>query len=170
MVHGSSFGGAEAACRFLEPELQIESRADVGLSAVGARQLCGSAGIGQLGDGGKKKEKRKRKGAGDNGGPMGLMMTGDGQWCVELLLWPVTEADRRVALRAAADFRRRWEARWKAWEAREKAARARRLAEQDQGSKVRLAQAGPCAACARQGGASAASAGSGNGVIGTSLR
>ena len=27
VVHGGSFGGAEAACRFLEPELQIESRA-----------------------------------------------------------------------------------------------------------------------------------------------
>ena len=48
--------------------------------------------------------------------------------------------------------RRRWEAIWRAREAKEQAARARRLAAQDQGSRARPARAGPCAACARQGG------------------
>ena len=62
------------------------------------------------------------------------------------------EEERRLAPVYAAVSRRRWEARWKAREAREKAARARRLAARDQGSKARPAQAGPCAACARQGG------------------
>ena len=47
---------------------------------------------------------------------------------------------------------RRWEARWRAREAKERAARVQRLAAQDQGSRARPAQTGPCAACARQGG------------------
>ena len=61
------------------------------------------------------------------------------------------EAERKRAPKAAVDSRRRWEARWKARDAREKAAWARRLAEQDQGSGARPAQAGPYATCARQG-------------------
>ena len=48
--------------------------------------------------------------------------------------------------------RQRWEARWAAREVREKAASARKRAAQDQGNKTGLTQAGPCAACARQGG------------------
>ena len=66
LVHGGSFGGAEAACSFLEPELQIESRADMGQSAVRARRLCGSAGSDQLKNDGRKakvKEASKRVGS-----------------------------------------------------------------------------------------------------------
>ena len=61
-------------------------------------------------------------------------------------------AQQRLAPKAAVDSRRRWEARWEAREARGKAARARKLAAQDQGSKTGPTQAGPCAACDRQGG------------------
>ena len=37
VVHSGSFGGAEAACRFLESEPQIESQAGGSRSVVGAR-------------------------------------------------------------------------------------------------------------------------------------
>jgi hypothetical protein len=51
-----------------------------------------------------------------------------------------------------AASRQRWEARWAAREAREKAASARKRAARDQGNKTGPIRAGPCAACARQGG------------------
>ena len=56
------------------------------------------------------------------------------------------------APRLAAERKRRWEVQWMVQEVRGKAAHAQGLAEEDQGSKVRPAQAGLCAACARQGG------------------
>ena len=60
------------------------------------------------------------------------------------------EEERKWGTKEATN--RRWEARWRAREAKERAARAQRLAAQDQGGRARPAQAGPCAACARQGG------------------
>ena len=53
-VHGGSLGGAEVASCFPEPELQIESRADVNRLAVRARQVRSPMGNDQLGDGGNK--------------------------------------------------------------------------------------------------------------------
>ena len=55
-----SLGGAEATSCFPEPELQIESWADVSRSAVGARQLCSPAGTDQLGAGDKKAKAKKK--------------------------------------------------------------------------------------------------------------
>ena len=147
--HGGSLGEITAAGCFPGPELRVGSRAGGGRSAAGARQLCGSAGTGQLRDDGK----------------YGCMYAGGGMWS----RWPgmPVSADcpqrraiqnefnkqwldrQRLAPKAAVDSRRRWEARWEAREAREKAARARKRAAQNQGNKTGPTQAGPCAACAR---------------------
>ena len=68
VVHGGNLGGAEAVCSFLEPELQIESRAGGSQSVVGTRQLCGSAGTDQLRNDGRKAKMRKAsKRAGSRG-------------------------------------------------------------------------------------------------------
>ena len=156
VVHGGSFGGAEAACRFLEPELQIESWAGGSRSAVGAQQLCSPAGTGKKKNGGRTARAKKmmeRVGDGGAGVAERAQEKSDRPWAnVKAEFDEMEEYSWRVASIKDANSRRRWEARWKAREAREKAARARRLAAQDQGSKARPAQAGPCAACARQGG------------------
>ena len=157
VVRSGSIGGAGVACSFLEPELQIEPQAGVSQSAVGAQQLCGSARIDRLRNGGRKVKARERsEKVGD--GSAGVAETAQAKHDrlraqVEAALDRMKEAEQRVAPRLAAERNRRLEARWKGQEARGKAARARRRAEQDQGSKARPAQAGPgpCAACARQG-------------------
>ena len=150
--HGGSLDEITAAGCFPGPELRVGSRAGGGRSTTGARQLYGSAGTDQL-----------------------RVFDGDEYKCMfvgGVIWWPgmPVSADcprsraiqnefnkewlgrQRLAPKAAVASRRRWEARWAAREAREKAASARKRAAQDQGNKTGPTQAGPCAACARQGG------------------
>ena len=155
-VQGSGSGGADAACRFLGSELRVESRAGGGRPAVGAQRLCSPAGAGEKEDGGTTARAQSMAGrAGDEGA--GAAETAQAK-CARLRAeaQALFETDRRWEEERKwgreEATNRRWEARWRAREAKEQAARVQRLAAQDQGSKARPAQAGPCAACARQGG------------------
>ena len=66
--HGSDSGGAEAACRFLEPELQIESRAGGSRPAVGAQRLCSPGGTGRKENGGATARAELMAGRAGDGG------------------------------------------------------------------------------------------------------
>jgi hypothetical protein len=154
-VQGSGSGGAEAACRFLGSELRV-SLAGGGRPAVGAQRLCSPAGAGEKEDGGTTARAQSMAGrAGDEGA--GAAEAAQAK-CVRLraeaqALFEIdrrSEEERKWGREEATN--RRWEARWRAREAKEQAARVQRLAAQDQGGRARPAQAGPCAACARQGG------------------
>ena len=150
--HGGSLDEITAAGCFPRPEFRVGSRAGGGRSTTGARQWYGSAGTDQL-----------------------TVHAGDEYKCMfvgGIIWWPgmPVSADcprsraiqnefnkewlgrQRQAPKAAADSRRRWEARWAAREAREKVASARKRAAQDHSNKTGPTQAGPCAACVRQGG------------------
>ena len=144
-ARGGGFERADTANRFPGSELQVESR--TGVARAAAMADCGI-------NGGSMMSGRQQGNVG-HGSSLGVQAAG----CFpgpELRVgsgWIGRDGRyRRPDPKAAADSRRRWEARWAAREVREKAARAQKLAAQDQGNKTGPTQAGPCAACARQGG------------------
>ena len=150
--HGGDSGGAEAACRFLEPELQIESRAGGSRPAVGARQMCGSTGAGQLKDNGRQAKTKKTS---RRVGSMQMVGTGAAE-----VVGSRADVDRLWSRSDVLRWKREAIAVLRSEErvAREKATRLhgqpkrKKRAAQDQGNKTGPTQAGPCAACARQGG------------------
>ena len=148
-------GRPGGACGFLGPELRTGSQADVAPGSVTADTIIqqqAAAGTDQL-----------------------RVFDGDEYKCMfvgGVIWWPgmPVNADcprsraiqnefnkewlgrRRMTLKADAASRQRWEALWSAQEAQEKAASARKRAARDQGNKTGPIRAGPCVACARQGG------------------